>query len=1026
MLIQRNLKFIFVCGIFFVIILLSFVAYFFIGKKTQNPGSRNSSQNQQEGNFSNSMIVVNLNIDKKQSNPVNISDVQKKIAKSQISVDQAKRTSALYSEYKIVLLDNNNKALDFYNFDIPAASYSDNKLFDKTATTHEININQTTQVLPYTNGATKIQLVKNSDNSLVEEESIPKDFSNNITSTPYSPSLTSAGDQITITVVSSGFTGSEMPKFRQIVTDIKNTVLSYRPVDEFASYFNFVPVETQENMECRREAAPGDLPGQERCAVCNNTKVNSVITNAGYSPQGKIVVLNDPVWGGCASDGISAITSHPLSYLVAVHELGHSLFNLADEYSYGTDGPSNSARNSNCFAGVPPNLEWNGLIASDSYFKQCTYNNWYRSSQSSIMGDLSPYFNEVSKTLIRKKFGVLASGPDAPIPSDGASKPIDVACENNEIKITFHYIPSSDPKATRHEIRYFVKEEGKPNTEIQTILGKDGSASAVGFTKNKDVQWDIYTCNGNTCPSSKNGSYINNTGDPCKSGASPTPSVGAGTTTPGASTPTVDPSKPSPTPLPQCHNENDRKNFLCGTASKAELAGQKCTYTDKSKAFDSSCQAASGNTYCYECTVDSSGGIKNVCKENKEGKDQGDFEKYLEPRCGGEKYDYAKALKGEYKGPYSDVYKCSKGDATIEIQESDICTKAPWNLKTGAGTPTPTMSPLLLCPSDGNHACAQYSNCSDTASFPKAKTEGNAACTDFDPRKPFCCTKSTGGTTTTPTTGAATSPSPTTSGGGGTGSCSDKSKLENKCACNPTTDTCSAGLDCVTDWTGSLKHCVNYSTGKYCPAKTDTTPTEAACTGGSTTCQPGNPVETCSCPGTGYCGSAGGPAYTNWGCFTTSYDGTARCCPNSRRFACSDGTCKANLAACNASIPTATPNPATTGCAPANPSAPTTGYECPATNYGGCAGALTCQKEPNSKTGCMCKGSGASSPTATTAPTTAPTHAPTAPKCWTASTPTDLCYNSSGYQGSWQWQGDAADAANCNPADVNSHYYKCL
>ncbi len=305
-----------------------------------------------------------------------------------------------------------------------------------------------------------------------------------------------------------------------------------------------------------------------------------------------------------------------------------------------------------------------------------------------------------------------------------------------------------------------------------------------------------------------------------------------GGTDTGKASPT--PSGPTPTPMPQCHDEkNDRKNYLCGTASKAELAGQKCSYTDKSKAFDDSCKAVSGNTYCYECSVDSGGGIKNVCKENKEGKDQGDFEKYLEPRCGGEKYEYAKALKGEYKGPYSDVYKCSKGDATIEIQESDICTKAPWNLKTGAGTPTPTMSPLLLCPSDGNHACAQYSNCSDTASFPKAKTEGNAACTDFDPRKPFCCTKSTGGTTTTPTTGAATSPSPTTSGGGGTGSCSDKSKLENKCACNPTTDTCSAGLDCVTDWTGSLKHCVNYSTGKYCPAKTDTTPTEAACTGGT-------------------------------------------------------------------------------------------------------------------------------------------------------------------------------------------------
>ncbi len=76
--------------------------------------------------------------------------------------------------------------------------------------------------------------------------------------------------------------------------------------------------------------------------------------------------------------------------------------------------------------------------------------------------------------------------------------------------------------------------------------------------------------------------------------------------------------------------------------------------------------------------------------------------------------------------------------------------------------------------------------------------------------------------------------------------------------------------------------------------------------------------------------------------------------------------------------PTTTPSPSTTisptpvtpgfGCATPNPSAIKTGYECPSTTYGGCAGALTtCKSNANSTTGCMCTGSG---PTATPVPAT--------------------------------------------------------
>jgi hypothetical protein len=60
----------------------------------------------------------------------------------------------------------------------------------------------------------------------------------------------------------------------------------------------------------------------------------------------------------------------------------------------------------------------------------------------------------------------------------------------------------------------------------------------------------------------------------------------------------------------------------------------------------------------------------------------------------------------------------------------------------------------------------------------------------------------------------------------------------------------------------------------------------------------------------------------------------------------------------------------------------------------------------------------------TTQPQPPTSHTPTAAKCWTASNPTDICYNTSGNVGTWVWQDDAGDAAS-NCSGMYSHFYKC-
>ncbi|MFE4023244.1 M64 family metallopeptidase [Streptomyces sp. NPDC059101] len=82
-----------------------------------------------------------------------------------------------------------------------------------------------------------------------------------------------------------------------------------------------------------------------------------------------LVTVNSPAWGGIgdAVHGVAVCSDHPHAFEIALHELGHAAFNLADEYC--TDDPShrrhpavepqeaNVTINSN-----PGTIKWGSLI----------------------------------------------------------------------------------------------------------------------------------------------------------------------------------------------------------------------------------------------------------------------------------------------------------------------------------------------------------------------------------------------------------------------------------------------------------------------------------------------------------------------------------------------------------------------------------------------------------------------------------------------------------------------------------------
>ena len=76
----------------------------------------------------------------------------------------------------------------------------------------------------------------------------------------------------------------------------------------------------------------------ERCLYCDTTKAKTLAAYCDFGFASTVIVLhNSDIYGGVGytEEGVGTVSTARLAGLIAVHELGHSLFRLGDEYTYG-------------------------------------------------------------------------------------------------------------------------------------------------------------------------------------------------------------------------------------------------------------------------------------------------------------------------------------------------------------------------------------------------------------------------------------------------------------------------------------------------------------------------------------------------------------------------------------------------------------------------------------------------------------------------------------------------------------------
>lgn len=182
-------------------------------------------------------------------------------------------------------------------------------------------------------------------------------------------SIRDSGDddkRINLVILSEGYQASELDQFITDATTFTNGMFSQSPFLEYADYFNVYAIKVPSNESGADHPGTGassdeatwpiptttvdtyfnatyDSYGRHRLLFyevdgnyANNTeaKINTVLANNFPEYDQALILVNSPYYGGSggefpmASTGVSANE-------IAIHELGHSLFDLKDEYYPG-------------------------------------------------------------------------------------------------------------------------------------------------------------------------------------------------------------------------------------------------------------------------------------------------------------------------------------------------------------------------------------------------------------------------------------------------------------------------------------------------------------------------------------------------------------------------------------------------------------------------------------------------------------------------------------------------------------------
>jgi hypothetical protein len=194
-----------------------------------------------------------------------------------------------------------------------------------------------------------------------------------------------------ILYISQAYTGGEMSGFASVVDSMVQFMFAREPYAGISERVNVYRLDSTDDLGCYYNCA-----GIQRLICCDDYAVTSAAAAAPHDEL--VVVVNNDEYGGsgmldyteCFDPSTYAVTFKDTSYYareVMVHETGHSMAGVWDEYEYGEagdygDGP-NCIKDSSCSL-------WSGTPGTGCY-AGCSYDGMYRpTTNGCLMRSLNP------------------------------------------------------------------------------------------------------------------------------------------------------------------------------------------------------------------------------------------------------------------------------------------------------------------------------------------------------------------------------------------------------------------------------------------------------------------------------------------------------------------------------------------------------------------------------------------------------------------------------------------------------------
>lgn len=280
-----------------------------------------------------------------------------------------------------------------------------------------------------------------------------------------------AEDRLNLIIFGDGYTAEEMDKFREDVDRNQNVQWSVEPFRSYRNYFNVYMVETPSkdsgvscdpddgnirrdtvfNLQFASECPADELaraltfgPGgtEARQEIMEEYVAPILGISANAQNIQTLTIANTFTYGGIGGVHATTTGESPQGPLVSLHELGHSLGNLADEYSYydrGVPGGRHPDREPNSFHHTRMTSEemlekkakwWRwlgeeseagGIIRAadpDGYESgQYYFENIWRPSQHSMMRHTGFYFDQVGREQMTQRITGMRNAGEMPLRS---------------------------------------------------------------------------------------------------------------------------------------------------------------------------------------------------------------------------------------------------------------------------------------------------------------------------------------------------------------------------------------------------------------------------------------------------------------------------------------------------------------------------------------------------------------------------------------------------------------------------------